>query len=397
MPLGVVDHPAITNPDYTTIILSWVDGTLRFFEPVPYGQDGVVLLDTYYLSYALVILAAWILFWRFQKLGSLVIKPHHIYDFAIITILGVLLGAKAAYVLFYFPEYYLERPLEIITNWSGMSSHGAFAGVFLGFWWYCRRQKLSFLHLGDHAVLGGVFAPVFVRVANWLNGELYGRSCDPDLPWAMRFPLRDELGRRIYLDADNSVHALVTNVSDAGVITQYLDPLATAPHHACEDFSTMAAQFPSATHGHLWANLHVGEGGPVRQAVAAITDASHPSQLYELVLGGIVLLVVLLVVRARARVAGTVAATFLIGYGFVRILVELVRQQDPQRSAGLFEFITMGQLLSIALVCAGILMLRLARRRAITVGQLRANFTATGTHLPPPASPQPVETPSGTQ
>lgn len=387
MPLGVIDHPAVTNPDYTTIVLSWFDGGLKFFEPVPVGSDGVVLLDTYYLSYALVILAAWVLFRRWQKSGSLIIKPYQIYDLAIITILGVLLGAKAAYVLFYFPEYYVSRPWEIITNWSGMSSHGAFAGVFVGFWWYCRCQKLNFLHLGDHAVIGGAFAPVFVRAANWLNGELYGRSCDPGLPWAMRFSLRDELGRRVYIDADNTAYSLITAVSDSGTVTQHLEPMARAPHHAFEPFATMSSQFPQDQSGHLWAMLHVGESGPIRRVVAAVTDASHPSQLYELLLGGIVLLVVLFAVRSKARIAGTVASVFLIGYGIVRILVELVRQQDPQRSGGFFELLTLGQLLSIALVCAGVLMLRHARRAGTTRDQLRERFAATGNHAPPPDAP----------
>lgn len=387
MPLGVIDHPAITDPDYTTIVLSWFDGGLKFFEPVPFGSDGVVLLDTYYLSYALVILAAWVLFRRWQKSGSLIIKPYQIYDLAIITILGVLLGAKAAYVLFYFPEYYVSRPWEIITNWSGMSSHGAMAGVFIGFWWYCRRQKLNFLHLGDHAVIGGAFAPVFVRAANWLNGELYGRSCDPGLPWAMRFPLRDELGRRIYIDADNTPYSLISSVVDSGDVTQHLEPMAKAPHHAFEPFATMSSQFPQDQSGHLWATLHVGDNGPLRRVVAAVTDASHPSQLYELLLGGIVLITVLSVVRSKSCIAGTVASVFLIGYGIVRILVELVRQQDPQRSGGFFELLTLGQLLSIALVCAGVLMLRHARRTGITRDQLRERFAATGNHAPPPDAP----------
>jgi len=375
MTLGIIDHPSITNPDYTTIILSWFDGGLRFFESPPAGSGGLVLLDTYYLSYAIVILIAWILFRRWQKSGSLLCHQYQLYDMAIVTILSVLFGAKLAYVLFYYPEYYLERPWEIITNWSGMSSHGAFAGVAFGFWWYCRNQKLNFLHIADHAVIGGVMAPVFVRIANWLNGELYGRSVSADIPWAMRFPMKDELGRRLYQDHTNTVYALARDIGPNGNEIQQLVPLDRAPHHAFETFQIMQQQFPQESNPHLWGHLRSTDGG-IKHVTSVITDASHPSQLYELLLGGIALLIVLLVVRSRAKVVGTVAATFLIGYGLVRIAIEMVRQQDPQRSAGFFEYVSMGQLLSFALVMFGIIMIRRSRRTGTTIESLREGWAA---------------------
>jgi len=367
-------HPAISNPDFTTVLLGWGESGLQVLPK----HTNVVLLDTYYLSYFLVILISWVMFQVWRRRGTVKLWPWQIYDLAIITILGVLLGAKLFYVLFYFPEYYVANPIQIITNWSGMASHGAFIGVTLGFWLYTRRTKVNFLHLADHAVLGGIWAVLLVRIANFMNGELFGRSASPDLPWAMQFQMRDAFGQPLYQDAAGNLYAAVASEGPTR-----LEPLADGLSRGYEPFAAMSQNFPIADYAHLWATLPVGEGGGFRQVVRVITDPSHPSQLYEAILGGVVLMAILWLIRAKAKLVGTVAASFLIGYAIVRFVVEAFRQQDLQRSAGLFQWISMGQIFSLAMLAVGVALLLHAKRR----GQLIASI-----EMPPKTSkPQPPE------
>lgn len=386
----MLDHPAITDPHYSTWLLSWQDGGFRFFEPV--GPDGIGILDTYYLSYALVILISWVLFRRWQANGSLKCHRYQLYDMAIVTILGVLIGSKLAYVLFYFPEYYIEHPSEIFLNWSGMAGHGSFAGVGLGFWWYCRRTKLNPLHVLDHAVLGAIWAAILCRFANWLNGELYGRSASADLPWASRFVMRDELGNSLWHDANGDLWRIVTHRGGEALQRPLIEAVESAPPHAFESFQTMAAQFPRADFPHLWQTLQPTPESPFIDTARMITDPSHPSQIYEAILGGVVLMILLYIVRARTKIVGTVAATFLIGYGLVRIFIEFFRQQDIQRSGGLFDIISMGQLLSIVLVTVGVIVLRRARRLALPIGEVQLPPLPNRRNAPPSAPPPPPET-----
>ncbi len=368
----MADHPSISNPDFSTILLGWGENGPQFMP----ARTELVLLDTYYLSYFLVIVISWILFQFWRSRGSLKLWPWQIYDLAIITILGVLLGAKLFYVLFYFPEYYINNPLEIITNWSGMASHGALIGVTLGFWLYARRTKSNFLHIADHAVLGGIWAVLLVRLANFMNGELYGRSAGADWPFAMRFPMRDALGQPLYQDAGGQIFSAVLHKGP-----QRLEPLASELPRSHESFATIANQFPISDNPHLWINLPVGESGNYRQVVRLITDPSHPSQLYEAVLGGVILLIILWVIRFRAKLVGTVAGSFMVGYAAVRFIVEAFRQQDLQRSAGLFQWISMGQIFSICLALVGVAVLVHAKRRNQLISQLE---------LPPrPVMPNP--------
>jgi prolipoprotein diacylglyceryltransferase len=376
MPLALIDHPSITDPGFTTTVLSWFDGGLHFFESPPAASSGAVILDTYYLAYGLVIAIAFFIFRHYQKHGALKAWRYQVYDMAIIAILGVLLGAKVGYILFYNLEYYIDHPADIVLNWSGMASHGAMVGLAVGFFWYCRKTGLLFRHIADYMVLGGVCAPVFVRIANWLNGELYGRSCSADLPWAMRFPMRDEVGRSLWIDRQEHLYRLISHAPDGtplidpatSVNRSFLQPLAEAPKHAHESFNTISEQFHGSTFPHNHGTNAVGTAdGPRVEVYRLLTDASHPSQIYELILGGIVLMTLLWIVRARAKLSGTVAATFLIGYGLCRFTVEFFRQQDPQRSYGLFQSISMGQWLSFVLVAAGIVMLRYSRRHPVPV------------------------------
>lgn len=110
-----------------------------------------------------------------------------IEDFISIAVIGVILGGRLGYVFFYHPGYYLSNPGEIFAVWKGgMSFHGGALGVILAMYFYSLFQKVSFLKLADLVCAAAPIGLFFGRLANFANGELYGRASD--VAWAIRFP-----------------------------------------------------------------------------------------------------------------------------------------------------------------------------------------------------------------
>jgi phosphatidylglycerol---prolipoprotein diacylglyceryl transferase len=219
-------------------------------------------------------------------------------------ILGVILGGRIGYVLFYQPGQYLTDPLAAFRIWEGgMSFHGGFLGVVVAGLFFCWRDRLPLLSTGDLLALATPAGLLLGRLANFVNAELWGRPTD--LPWGVIFP---------------------------GEAAQ------TCP----------------------------GIAGPC---------ARHPSQLYEALLEGALLLALLLWLawrRGWLRTPGALMGVFIAGYGLARFAVEFVRQPDAQfisdgNPLGLALQLggwglTMGQLLSLPMIAAGLWFLR-ARRR----------------------------------
>ena len=238
--------------------------------------------------YALAYIAGLLIGWRYCLVLAdrppRLIERRDIDDFLVWATLGVVLGGRIGYVLFYQPGYYMQHPIEALYLWhGGMSFHGGALGVTLAILLFTRARGLVVLAFSDiiaEAIPIGLF---FGRIANFINGELFGR--ETDVPWAMAFP----------------------------------------------------------------------NGGPVPR---------HPSQLYEAVCEGLLLFLLLLLAEHRGarRRPGIVTGLFLIGYAVARMLGELFRQPDAQ--LGLMVLgTTMGQLLSIPVLIAGILLIWWARRQ----------------------------------
>ena len=121
-------------------------------------------------------------------------KKHELDDLLFYGVLGVILGGRLGYVLFYKASYYLAHPLEILAVWQGgMSFHGGFLGVLVAMAWFARRHGLRWLQLTDF--IAPLVPPglAFGRLGNFINGELWGRPTD--VPWAMVFPKVDNLPR----------------------------------------------------------------------------------------------------------------------------------------------------------------------------------------------------------
>ena len=199
-------------------------------------------------------------------------------DLLVYAALGVVIGGRLGYCLFYKPAYYLAHPLEILYVWQGgMSFHGGMLGVIVSQWWFARSRGKPFWQLMDLIAPCVPLGLAAGRVGNFINGELWGRAADPSLPWAMVFP----------------------------------------------------------------------------QSGSAI--ARHPSQVYQFLLEGVLLFVVLWLYARRQRREGQVAAAFLIGYGILRFVAEYFR--EPDSHLGLLSFgLSMGQWLCIPMVVAGVLL-----------------------------------------
>lgn len=230
--------------------------------------------------------------------------PERADDLLTAIIVGVILGGRLGFVLFYQPLYYLAHPLEIVKVWEGgMSFHGGFLGVLVAGLWFARRNGVPAMQLSDAMALVAPIGLFFGRIANFVNAELWGRPTD--LPWGVIFP---------GLDAQDC----------PGIIPGLC--------------------------------------------------ARHPSQLYEAGLEGLALglLLWLLVRRGALKRPGIVTGVFLMGYGAARFAVEFVRQADAQfitpdnplghaLQVGGFG-LSMGQILSLPMILAGLWFIGKARR-----------------------------------
>ncbi len=160
---------------------------------------GPFSIRWYALGYILGIVAGWLYARAIIRSPSLwgrraPMTVADLDDFVIWITLGIILGGRLGYVLFYNPGYFAGNPLEIVQIWKGgMSFHGGFAGCVLAVILFARRRGISMFSLGDVACAAGPMGIFLVRLANFINGELWGRPTD--VPWAMVFPAAGPLPR----------------------------------------------------------------------------------------------------------------------------------------------------------------------------------------------------------
>ncbi|RXZ45357.1 prolipoprotein diacylglyceryl transferase [Crenobacter cavernae] len=273
------------------------------FDPVAV-QFGPLAIHWYGLMYLVGFMAFLWLGNRRAKAGHPFMTPKLVDDFLLYGVVGVVLGGRLGEVLFYQPGYYFSHPAEILAVWNGgMSFHGGFLGVLVAVWLFARRQGRNFWEVTDFIAPLVPLGLAAGRMGNFINGELWGRPAEPSLPWAMLFP------------------------------------------QAQRDDVAMAQQSPE------WMTQLMQYGALPR----------HPSQLYEFLLEGIALFVILWLFSRKPRPLRQVSALFLIGYGGFRFICEYFRTPD----AGIFGHsysISMGQWLSLPMIVAGLALWVIARR-----------------------------------
>ena len=257
---------------------------------------GSVDIHWYGISYMVAFLVGWWLAkYRARQLQNW--DRQAIDDLVFYVVLGVVLGGRLGYILFYGFDDWLDDPLRLIRVWEGgMSFHGGLLGVLIAMGLFARKHQKRFFEVTDFIapiVPVGLFSG---RIGNFINGELWGGPTD--LPWGMSL--------------------------------------------SCDRFYYLCAS-----------KLDLPAG-------IAMTPPLHPSQLYEAFLEGIIMFIVLWLVASKRPPMMTVSGLFLILYGLFRFIVELVRMPDAHIGYLWGEWLTMGQLLSLPMVIAGIIIYVLA-------------------------------------
>jgi|TARA_B100001750_G_scaffold223702_1_gene214205 phosphatidylglycerol:prolipoprotein diacylglycerol transferase len=266
---------------------------IHAINPVAF-QIGPLGVKWYSLAYFFGVIIGWqyckVLLRKYSPLNprksTASTEIDNIFDnFIIWIILGIILGGRIGYILFYNLHFYLSNPFEIFAIWhGGMSFHGGLIGVLAATAIYSSKNKIQFFPLADLIACVSPIGLFLGRVANFINGELVGKITDT--PWAVIFPKYDYNPR-------------------------------------------------------------------------------HPSQLYEAMLEGVVLFVLLQALILRFKYLekpGMISGIFLIGYGIFRITIEYFREPDLHLGY-VFNTITMGQLLTLPVLVCGVWILYYAKRK----------------------------------
>ncbi len=242
----------------------------------------------YGLLYALGFVITYFMLPRLARAKGLKISKDDVADFLVYMIVGVIAGARLAYVLFYNPIYYLQNPFEIIALWhGGLSFHGGLFGAILAGYLFCKRKKIEFYDMADIVVVPVALALALGRIGNFMNAEIYGRITD--VPWCV----------------DYSRNKFVENLPNG---------------------------------------------------------CRHPSQIYESI-KNFFIFAVLWFVKEKKLPKGFMFWSFIALYGLLRTIMEFFRQPDEQIGF-IFNYFTMGQLLSFPLFLIGLFMLyRLNQKR----------------------------------
>lgn len=267
---------------------------------------GPVAVHWYGIMYLIAFAAFWWLGERRRRAGRLPVGPTAFSDLAFYGMIGVILGGRVGYMLFYATSELLADPLSLFRIWEGgMSFHGGLLGVLVAMWYWSRRNGMHFFDVMDFVA---PLVPIGLgtgRLGNFIGGELWGRHTD--LPWGMIFPRA---------------------IDTAG--------------HSIEQLKAMAAA------GQLAA------------------EARHPSQLYQMLLEGVLLFCILYFVSMKPKPRYLVSGLFALFYGVFRFGVEFVREPDAQLGYLAWGWLTMGQILSLPLILLGVVLL-LASRSAPTL------------------------------
>lgn len=310
--------------------------------------SGSFGLHWYGFAYVMAFVVGYWLYHRLATRGYGELPPEKVADFiTLAAVFGVMLGGRLGYILFYGWNMVRANPLNAFKLWEGgMSSHGGILGLVIFTWVYARWQRVSWPGVGDNLVVVAPIGLFFGRLANFVNGELWGRivaSPNPP-PWAMRFPKE---------------------------LTEW------SPDQLPDGMSMEQAQ-------NLVAQGYAHDPAALARLVE-ILPLRHPSQLYEAGLEGVVLFTILYVIRTRMRApVGMLTGVFMVAYAALRIVGEQFRQPDV--GVGFTWGLTRGQFLSLFMFLIGgaFIAYSLATRRYQLPGMRAVRAKA-------PADPAPAE------
>jgi phosphatidylglycerol---prolipoprotein diacylglyceryl transferase len=297
-----------------------------WIDPVALELPGPLDVRWYGLAYLIAFIAGYAILRWLAREGFFRADPASVGDLVFALMLGTILGGRLGYIIFYDFAEFSANPARIIRIWEGgLSFHGGLLGVLLAAAWFAKRNGISFLNLGDSLALAVPLGLFLGRIANFINGELFGREASQNVPWAMRFPT-DPIALRL-LGAERVGIRERETIIETAYRTGFWDA--------------------------------IRDQVPLR----------HPSQLYQAATEGLLLLAILWVVFMIARRRnvllpdGALGGLFLLCYGLFRSFTEMFRQPDAQfRGPGdpvgtVLGPFTMGQMLSLFMILGGVFLL----------------------------------------
>jgi len=288
---------------------------LHNLDPVLIQFTDKLAIRWYGLAYVLSFVLGFFLLRHLVRKGYSEMKEDQVADFiTFCALFGVMLGGRLGYMLFYDFDNFIHAPwiFFYLLN-GGMASHGGILGLVGFTWYYARRHKLSWLGVGDNLVVVAPIGLFLVRMANFINGELYGRVTS--VSWAMKFP------------------QAIFDMS---------------PVRLQELLSATGLSYPDAV---IVANRN-GDAA-VQLVLREFLEPRHPSQFYEAGLEGLALFAILLFVRLRWKnlYHGVLTGLFFIFYAVFRISAENFREPDAALILGLPR----GQFYSLFMILIGAL------------------------------------------
>jgi len=327
----------------------------------------------YGLAYLSGFISGYWLLLKMTKRGGSLFKIEQMADFTTYCAIGVLVGGRLGYCLFYSPDLWTAFDNHfpywgvLKVNEGGMASHGGILGVMLVCYLYARANKMPVLHCMDIVVFGGSVGFFFGRIANFINGELYGREAGPSVWWAVKFPtemimwVQKDFGKLTGLGpAVDALKEFTTDTGEKVTVTA----------------QTWSQWLDGYTHHDLFASQHVHEtiealikavqhhNEAVVAALYPVLTNRHPSQLYQSVLEGGLVFLALCWIWRKPQKPGVVAGWFGFWYCVARIIGEEYRMPDVQLGFQLWG-LTRGQWLSIALLATAIVWLIICYRRPV--------------------------------
>lgn len=319
-------------------------------DPVIISFTETLKVRWYGLAYLAGFIAAWWILKELAKKKLFPLEPDKVSDFiAYGAFLGVFLGGRLGYVLFYMlpsaagRSQIAEDPLTIFKVWDGgMASHGGILGLTIFAWFYARKHKVSWAALGDGIVCVAPLGVFFGRMANFINGELFGHVTKGPLPWAVKFP------GAVFNDKCKEAE------SYSSVMRVAIESADGTPRELLEQAYT------SGRGGEQALAAAVRTSDSVKTAIEPFLLNRHPSQIYEGLVEGLLLFLLLIALRLRFPKLpnGTLTGLFFLLYASGRIFVEQFRVSDSAM-VGIF---TKGQFYSLFFVFIGIAFLAFAYR-----------------------------------
>ncbi len=305
------------------------------------------------------IAAVFIMKWMSRRSGDL-LHGTQASDFLSYLIFGVIIGGRVGYCVFYEPHLLTDFTsgfpfwgvLKVYEG--GMSSHGGMLGVVVASILYARKIKMSWRTTADLTVLGGSAGFFFGRLANFINGELFGRITESAVPWAVKFPTEMHLWLGDFRKGDvvsgQKLQSLTESVGHLGISPEKWLNLVTTFNHNRESYfetSGIVDRLIQATQN---------QQQNVINSLSLVLNPRHPSQLYAAFLEGILLFVMTIIIWRKPRNPGIVGASWLIGYSVVRVIGEQFRMPDAHIGYQIMG-LTRGQILSIAQFLGSVLLL----------------------------------------